>query len=60
MIDDCDDLLSATGEMVSAHVDMSVRRQSPFPDEIAAECDKLLTAHRALTWAAPVCGSIHA
>ena len=59
-IDDAGDLLSATGEMLSAYVDMTVRRQSQFPDAIAATCDKLLTEHRTLSWSAPVCGTIHA
>ena len=59
-IDNAGDLLSATGEMLSAHVDMTVRRQSPFPEAIAATCDKSLTEHRTLSWSAPVCGTIHA
>lgn len=59
-IDDRDDALSATGEIVSAHVDMNVRRQSPFAESIAAAYDKLLDAHRALAWPAPVCGTMHA
>jgi acyl-CoA thioester hydrolase len=57
MIDE-QDVLSATGEIVSAHVDMSIRRQSPFPESIAAAFDKLLDEHRKLTWDAPVCGTM--
>lgn len=52
------DALSATGEIVSAHVDMNIRRQSPFPDSIAAKFDELLVKHQALAWAAPVCGTM--
>jgi acyl-CoA thioesterase FadM len=59
-IDERDDVLSATGEIVSAHVDMNVRRQSPFPPALADAFDRLLTQHTALTWPAPVCGTMHA
>jgi len=59
-IDDRDDVLSATGEIVSAHVDLNLRRQSPFPESIAAVYDRLLAEHSALTWDAPVCGTMHA
>ena len=55
---DEDDVLSATGEMVSTHVDLRVRRSSPFPPEIAAAYDALLGEHRQLAWEAPVCGSM--
>lgn len=59
-IDERDGVLSATGEIVSAHVDMKIRRQSPFPEPIATAFDRLLEAHRALPWEAPVCGTMHA
>lgn len=59
-IDEADDRLSATAEIVSAHVDMSVRRQSPIPDDIAAQYAALLAAHQALAWPAPLCGTMHA
>lgn len=59
-IDERDDVLSATGEIVSAHVDMRVRRQSPFPPELTAPYDALLAAHTALAWPAPVCGTMRA
>ena len=59
-IDEHDDVLSATGEIVSAHVDMNVRRQSPFPPALADAFDRLLTQHTALTWPAPVCGTMRA
>jgi acyl-CoA thioester hydrolase len=59
-IDEQDGALSALGEIVSAHVDLNVRRQAPFPDHIAAKFDALLEAHRRLTWEAPVCGTMKA
>jgi acyl-CoA thioester hydrolase len=60
MVLDERDVLGATGEIVSAHVDMNTRRQSPFPEPIAAEFDKLLAAHQSLPWPAPVCGTMRA
>jgi acyl-CoA thioesterase FadM len=59
-IDELDNVLGATGEIVSAHVDMTVRRQSPFPEAIAAKYDALLEAHRKLTWEAPIVGTMRA
>ena len=48
-------VLSATGELVSAHVDLAIRRQSPLPESITTRYDQLLAEHRALDWAAPIC-----
>jgi len=59
-IDEFHGKLSATGEIVSAHVDMNVRRQSPFPESIATKFDELLVAHRQLTWEAPIVGTMRA
>jgi acyl-CoA thioester hydrolase len=59
-IDEFDGKLSATGEIVSAHVDMNVRRQAPFPESIAAKFDELLEAHRQLKWEAPIVGTMRA
>jgi acyl-CoA thioester hydrolase len=49
-------VVAAIGEMVSAHVDLKVRRQSAFPPELQANYDRLLARHQALSWPAPVCG----
>lgn len=48
--------LSATGEFVGAHVDMSIRRTSPLPASVAERFDRLLEDHRRLEWTAPICG----
>jgi acyl-CoA thioester hydrolase len=50
--------LAATQENISAHIDMNIRRSSPFPELIATQLDKLLAEHNALDWQAPVCGSM--
>jgi acyl-CoA thioesterase FadM len=56
MIKDEGEVLAATGEFVGAHVDMSTRRTSPLPPQIATAFDRLLAEHSRLPWAAPVCG----
>jgi acyl-CoA thioester hydrolase len=48
--------LAATLEYISASVDLSTRRITPFPEELADGLDLLLENHRELGWAAPVCG----
>jgi len=45
------EVLSATAEVISAHIDMTTRRTSPFPDEIATNFDRIAAAHAALAWA---------
>ena len=45
-----------TLEFVSVHIDLDERRASPFPDDVVAALDRLIAAHRALTWDPPVCG----
>ena len=41
-----------------AHADLRTRRTAPFPAQVAAQIDALIAAHRALTWPAPVSGSM--
>ena len=41
-------MLAATGEFIGAHVDMSIRRTSPLPADIAAVIDRLAAEHAAL------------
>ena len=52
------DALAATAEDVHTHVDLTVRRSSPMPPEVAAAIDRLLAEHTQLDWAAPVCGAM--
>jgi len=54
------DTLAATAEVVSTHVDMRVRRSSPFAPEIAAAIDRLIAEHQKLAWDAPTCGAMSA
>ncbi len=50
--------LSATLEAIGTHVDLRIRRSSPFPAQVAAAFDRLLAEHQQLPWAAPVCGAM--
>ncbi|HKB38564.1 MAG TPA: thioesterase family protein [Gemmataceae bacterium] len=59
-IDELDDVLAATSECVSTHVDMKTRRSSPMLQPITAAIDRLLAEHSRLAWEAPICGAMHA
>ena len=52
------DVLAATAESVSTHVDMRVRRSSPMPPAVTDAIDRLLAEHSRLGWDAPVCGAM--
>lgn len=58
MVKDAGDILAATTEMLSVHIDMGTRRSSPLPDEIAHRFRAYLHDHEKLPWAAPVCGAM--
>ena len=53
-----DQILAATCEFLSAHIDMNTRRTSPFAPHIAHNIDQLIAEHSALSWDAPVSGAI--
>ncbi len=50
--------LAATLEFVSAHMDMTVRRMSPFPPQMTDKLDELIAQQAELAWTAPICGSM--
>jgi acyl-CoA thioesterase FadM len=52
--------LAATAEFLSTHMDMTVRRTSPLPAEIARTIDRLVETHSRLGWEAPTSGAISA
>jgi len=52
------EVLAATGEFLGAHIDMRIRRTSPFLPEVAEPIDRMVAEHAALGWEAPVCGSM--
>jgi acyl-CoA thioester hydrolase len=48
--------LASIFECVNSFADLTVRRTATYPEEIRAQIDRLLAAHQALDWPAPVCG----
>jgi acyl-CoA thioester hydrolase len=53
------DQVSTTLEYITASVDMNTRRTTPFREKLASGLDQLIEKHRALGWAAPVCGTMN-
>jgi hypothetical protein len=49
-------VLTTTNEFLCTHVDMKIRRSSPFPEPVAAAIDRLAAAHAGLGWDSPVSG----
>ena len=58
MINETTNTLAATMEVLGAHVDLTKRRSTPFPDTIATQIDAILERENALDWKAPICGVI--
>jgi acyl-CoA thioester hydrolase len=48
--------VGATFECVNSFADLRERKTGPYPPEIAARIDAVLTQHQQLAWAAPMCG----
>ena len=51
--------LAATQEHVGAHIDMNVRRMTPFPDDIARRFDQLVHEQNKVGWDPPLCGAMN-
>jgi acyl-CoA thioester hydrolase len=60
MVNETRGTLASTFECVNSFADLTARRTTPFPPEIGAKIDVLLTQHQALDWDAPVCGVVGA
>jgi acyl-CoA thioester hydrolase len=45
-------------ECVNTFVDLAARKSAPWPEDVHAELQSLLTKHAALSWPAPLCGSM--
>lgn len=56
MVNETRGLLSSIFECVNSYADLSVRRTTPYPPEIAARIDTMLAEQRALDWDAPASG----
>ena len=60
MVNETREVLSATMEALISHADLTLRKTSPFPLEIAARIDSLVSTAGGLHWQPPLCGAIHA
>jgi len=58
MTNDDRQVLAATMEGVGTHVDMRLRKSSPFPEAVAAAFDRMLQEHNALPWPPLLCGAL--
>ena len=52
--------LASIFECVNTFVDLSRRKSAPWPDDVRSALLALLETHRAVSWPAPVCGSMSA
>ena len=52
--------LACTIEVLNSHIDLTIRRTSPYPPHIAERILAVLNAHQQLAWDAPLCGAIGA
>jgi acyl-CoA thioester hydrolase len=50
--------LANTMELVMVHIDLEQRRPTPFPEDVVLALDHLIAEHSALSWPAPLCGSM--
>lgn len=60
MVNNTQGKLAAIFECVNSFADLTARKTAPYPPEIAAQIDAILSVHQALDWQAPVCGVMSA
>jgi len=58
LVDETRERLSYVMEEIFLHVDMTTRRTSPWPDDVAAALDRRVAEERALPWAPELSGSM--
>ena len=58
LVDETHQQLSYVMEEIFLHVDMTTRRTSPWPDDVAAALDAQIADDRALSWPAELSGSM--
>lgn len=58
MVNETRGVLCSLFECVHAHADLRTHHTAPFPAHVAVQIDNVIAAHRALTWPAPVSGSM--
>ena len=60
LVNETNEELAATVEVVMMNVDIARRQGTPFPPAAKANLDELLARHRTLSWDPPVCGVMRA
>jgi acyl-CoA thioester hydrolase len=60
MVNETRGTLASIFECVNSFADLKVRQTAPYPPEIAAKIDAMLSHDQGLDWDAPVCGVINA
>jgi acyl-CoA thioesterase FadM len=56
LVNEDDQVLAATGEFLSAHIDMQKRRVTAFAPELRESIQQLCDQHAQIPWKPPVCG----
>ena len=56
MVNETHDRLASTIEALVAYADLRVRRIAPFPPELTARLNEMLTEHAAIDWQPPLSG----
>ena len=60
MINESSNKLACTIEVLNSHIDLTIRRTSPYPPPLAQRIAAVLAEQQQLAWEAPICGSIRA
>ncbi len=50
--------LAGSIEYITAQIDMRTRRMAAFPEPLSSGLERLHQKHQALSWPAPLCGSL--
>ena len=58
MVNETTGTLAATLEALGSHADLTIRRTSPFKEEIATQLDAIIAKQSQLDWDAPLSGAI--
>jgi acyl-CoA thioester hydrolase len=58
IVNDTTGRLACTIEYITAQIDMRTRRMAAFPEPLLSGLDRLHQKHQALSWPAPLCGSL--
>lgn len=58
LLDDSHRVVAYVLEVMAVHIDFRTRRTAVWPAEIASSVDRLVAEHAALSWPAPLSGSL--